>query len=139
MFLYFQEDKFPITLQKLDIEENPLSVIFWTSLIRKESTEFTFEEFKDNFFHPLINMLTNIEKPRISDEMKKILQLSEHTRTGDWYLYEKHTEIRVFGSNLLPYKIPKYVPMRIFALEYIRKILDSDSINFLATKNKTII
>ena len=28
MFLYFQADKFPINLQKLDIEGNPLSVIY---------------------------------------------------------------------------------------------------------------
>ena len=27
--------------------------------------------------------------------------------------------------------------MRVFALEYIRQILNSDSINFLAAKNKT--
>ena len=106
-------------------------------MIRKESTEFTYAEFTNNFVHLLVNMLTNTEQPRISDEMKKILQLSEHTRTGDWYLYEKHTEIRVFGSNLLPYKLPKFVPIRVFALEYIRQILNSDSINFLAAKKKT--
>ena len=35
MFLHFQAEKFPINLQKLDVEGNPLSVIFWTSLIRK--------------------------------------------------------------------------------------------------------
>ena len=110
----------------MDIEENPLSVIFWTSLTRKESSEFTFADFADNFIHPLINMLTNTEHPRISDEMKKILQLSEHTRTGDWYLYEKHTKISVIGSNMLPYKLPKYVPMRVFSLEYIKQILNSD-------------
>ena len=33
--------------------------------------------------------------------------------------------------------LPKHVSMRIFALEYIRKILNSDSINFLAAKKKT--
>ena len=77
MFLYFQADNFPLNLQKLDIEGNPLSVIFWTSLIKKESTEFTYAEFSDLFIHPLIKMLTNIEEPRINDEMKKILQLSE--------------------------------------------------------------
>ena len=137
MLLYFQAYKFPITIQKFDIEENPLSVIFWTSLIRKESTKFNRAEFTDHFVHPLINMLTNTVQPRISDEIKKILQLSEQTRTGDWYLYEKHTEIRVFGSNNLPYKLPKYVPMRVFALEYIRQILNSYSINFLAAKKKT--
>ena len=82
-------------------------------------------------------MLKNRVQPRINDEIKKVLQLSEHTRTGDWYLYLKHTEIRVFGSNTLPYKLPKYVPMRIFSLEYIRKILNSDYINFLVAKKKT--
>ena len=50
---------------------------------------------------------------------------------------KKHTDIRVFGSNLLPYKLPKHVSMRIFALEYIRQILNSNSINFMVAKNKT--
>ena len=83
-------------------------------------------------------MLTKIEHPRISEEMKKILQLSEQSKVGDWYLYEKYTEIRVFGTNLLPYKLPKHPPMRIFALEYIRQILNSDSINFMEAKKKTL-
>ena len=69
--------------------------------------------------------------------MKKFLQLSQHTRTGDWYLYQKHIENIVFGSNLLPYKLPKYVPMRIFSLEYIRQILNYDFINFLEAMKKT--
>ena len=82
-------------------------------------------------------MLTNTEQPRINDDMKKILELSKYIKTGDWYLYEKHTEITFFGSNLFPYKLPKYVPMRIFALECLTQILNSDSINFLAAKKKT--
>ena len=36
-----------------------------------------------------------------------------------------------------PHKFPKYLPMRIFALEYIRKMIDSDEIHFVATKNKS--
>lgn len=69
--------------------------------------------------------------------MKKILQLTEKTEAGDLYLYEEYIDIRVFGSNLLPYKLPKYVPMKIFSLEYTGKILNSNSINFLAIKKKT--
>ena len=76
MFLYFQVDKFPIALQKLDIEVNPMSIIFWTSIIIKESIEFTYADFTDCFIHPLINMFTNSVQPRISDEIKKFLQLS---------------------------------------------------------------
>ena len=63
--------------------------------------------------------------------------MSEHNRTGDWYLYQNHTEIRVYGSSLVPYKLPKYLPMRLFPLLYIRQIINSDVVNFLAAKKKT--
>ena len=56
---------------------------------------------------------------------------------GDWYLYEKHTELRIFRSNLLPYKLPRYMSMRIFALQYLIQILNYDSINFMAARKKT--
>ena len=82
-------------------------------------------------------MLTKEKNPRINEEMKNILQLSEHSKVGDWYLYEKHTEIMVFGSKLLPYKLPKHVSMRIFSLEYLRQIINYDSISFMTAKKKT--
>ena len=76
-------------------------------------------------------------QPRITDEIKKFLQLLEKSRIGDWYLYQNHTEIKVYGTTLIPYKFPKYLPMRLSALEYIRQILNSYSVNLLAAKKKT--
>lgn len=32
LFLYYQSDKFPFSLQKLDTKGNPMSIIFWTSI-----------------------------------------------------------------------------------------------------------
>jgi hypothetical protein len=55
---------------------------------------------------------------------------------GDWYLYQDHTEIRVYGCELDPYKLPKYLPVRIFALEYIRQMINSDDIHFVSLKKK---
>ena len=69
--------------------------------------------------------------------MKIILQLSEKDKVGDWYLYQKYIELRIFVSNILPYKLPKHKCMRIFSLEYFRNFLNSDSINFMAAKRKT--
>ena len=43
----------------------------------------------------------------------------------------------MYGSQLVPYKLPKYLPMRIFSLEYIRQIFNSDEIHFLSNKKKT--
>ena len=69
--------------------------------------------------------------------MKKILQLSEQCKIRDLYLYEKHIELRIFGSKILPYKLPKYSTIRVFSLEYLRQVLNSDAINFMASKKKT--
>jgi hypothetical protein len=37
---------------------------------------------------------------------------------------------------LEPYKLPKYVPVRIFSLEYIRQIMNSYDIHFVSLKKK---
>ena len=56
---------------------------------------------------------------------------------GDWYLYEKHTELRIFGTNLLPYKLPRFLIIRFFSLEYLRQVLNVDAIHFMASRKNT--
>jgi hypothetical protein len=136
LFLFFQSDRFSCALQKLDQEGNPQSVTSWTSLVRKNSTEFSFKDFIDQFYHPVVCMLSNRIEPRINEEVQRILHLSELAKTGDWYLYQNHTEIRVYGCELPPYRLPKYLPVRIFALEYIRQMVNSDDIHFVSVKKK---
>jgi len=75
--------------------------------------------------------------PRINDEIVKVLHLVDQATTGDWYLYQNYTKIRVYGCELPPYKLPKYLPIRIFALEYIRQRLNVDEVHFVATKKKS--
>jgi len=64
-------------------------------------------------------MLNNNIEPRINEEIQRILHLSDLAKIGDWYLYQNHTEIRVHGCEFLPYRLPKYLLVRIFSLEYI--------------------
>jgi hypothetical protein len=65
-------------------------------------------------------MLSNNTKPRVNEEIQRIIHLSDLDTTRDWYLYQNHKEIRVYGSDIPPYRLPKYLHVRIFALEYIR-------------------
>jgi hypothetical protein len=81
-------------------------------------------------------MLSSRPRPRINEEIQRILHLSDLTKTGDWYLYKNHTDIRVYGCELAPYKLPKHFPMRIFFLEYIRQMINSDYIHFVSLKKK---
>lgn len=53
----------------------------------------------------------------ISEEIQKVLKLSEHVKTRDWYLYQSFTKIRVYGSELPLYKLPKDLSIRIFSLD----------------------
>jgi hypothetical protein len=115
MFLFFQSEKFSFFLQKLDKDGNPQPVTAWTSLLRKNSSEFSFKHFIDQFYHPVVSMLSGRKEPRINKEIQRILHLSDLAKTGDWYLYQDHTEIRVYGCELAPYKLPKFLPVRIFS------------------------
>jgi hypothetical protein len=45
-------------------------------------------------------------------------------------------EIKIYECDLAPYKLPRYVPIRIFTLEYIRQMINSDDINFVTLKKK---
>jgi hypothetical protein len=81
-------------------------------------------------------MLSGKPELRINEDIQRILHLSDLIKTGDWYLYQDHTKISVCGCELAPYKLPKYLPMRIFSLEKIRQMINSDDIHFLSLKKK---
>jgi hypothetical protein len=134
--LFFQVDRFSFSMQKMDKDGKPQAVTSWTSLLRWNSTEFSFKQFIEQFYHPVVSMLSGRSEPRINEEIQRILHLSDLAKTGDWYLYQNHTEIRIYGCELAPYKLPKYLPVRIFSLEYIRQMINSDDIHFVSLKKK---
>jgi hypothetical protein len=136
LFVFSQVDKFSFSMQNMDGNGRPQAVIAWTSLLKHNSTEFSFKEFIDQFHHPVVCMLGDRPEPRITDEVQRILHLSDNIKTGDWYLYQDHTDIRVYGCKLAPYKLPKYLPVRICSLEYIRRIINSNDIHFVSLKKK---
>ena len=81
-------------MQKLDEEGNQKSMIVWTSLVMKDHEEFTFKKYIKKLIHPTMSMLTSLAKPRISEEIMRILHLMEQekilgsrrssTRTQGW-------------------------------------------------------
>ena len=93
----------------MDMEGKPQAVTLWMLLLRRSSTEFTFKQFIELFYHPVVGMLSGRPESRINEEIQRVLHLSDLEKTGDWFLYQNHTEIRVYGCELAPYKLPKYV------------------------------
>lgn len=112
-------------------------MIHWTEIVRTTSTSSSFSKFIDTFIHLLTQLFNSQREPRIRDEIKRILRLNEQTKIDDWYLYQNYTQIRVYGFELAPYKFPKYVPMIIFSLEYIRQMINMDDLHFVSRKRKS--
>jgi len=137
MLLYYHPNIFIFPIRKLDSKGERRSVIFWTSVFHKIiESPYTYCEFIDLFIHPASSLLIGAPPSRLSGDIKKILQLSKNYRIGDWYFYQDHTEIRIYGCELCPYKLPKYVPMRLFSLEYFRQLINADLTHFCNVKKK---
>lgn len=137
LMLYYQLKNFPFPMRKLDNKGNLRSVTFWSPIFHASyESPYSYSEFIDQFFHPATTLLIGVSPPRINGDIKRILQLSKQYRIGDWYLYENHTEIRIYGCELCPFKLPKYVPMRLFALEYFKQMIHIDQVHFCKAKKK---
>jgi len=115
--LFNQPDSFPFPFKKFDAQGNQRSVVFWSSIFHHISyLPYSYCEFIDLFIHPAMSLLLSSPPPRLTDEMQRILQLSKSYGIGDWYFYKHYTVIRIYGCELAPYRLPRYVPMRIFSL-----------------------
>ena len=93
MFMFYQADKFSFLMQKMDKDRKPQAVTLWTSLLRRNSTEFSFKQFIELFYHPVVSMLSGRPKSRINEEIQRVLHLLDLAKTGDWFLYQNHIEI----------------------------------------------
>ena len=69
LFVFFQADKFGFSMQKMDGDGKPQAVTAWTSLLKHNSTDFSFKEFVDQFYHPVLSMLGGKPEPQINDEV----------------------------------------------------------------------
>jgi hypothetical protein len=69
LFVFFQADKFSFSMQKMDEDGKPQAVTAWTSLLKHNSMEYSFKVFIDQFYHPVVSMLSGMPEPRINDEV----------------------------------------------------------------------
>lgn len=137
LFLYYQPDIFQFPIRKLDHKWERRCVIFRTPIFHEvRSSPYSYCEFVDLFVYPVSSLLMRTPPPRLTHDMQKILQLSKNYKIGDWYFYQNHTILRIYGCELCPYRLPRYVPMRLFSLEYFRQFINSDLSHFHSTKKK---
>ena len=79
-------------------------------------------------------VLNGSSPPCLLPKAQEFLHLGTNCKFGDWFVFEDYYEIRFYGASVEPYRLPVFVPMRLFALEFIRKSLNVDQIHFVPMK-----
>lgn len=70
-------------MSKMNEEGEPQSVIFWTTLVMKDQKDFSYKTFIEMFVHPAMSLLNGTTEPKTSEEIRRIMQLTDQARTGD--------------------------------------------------------
>lgn len=81
-------------------------------------------------------MLTGSPPPIIIPEIKKVLQLFKQTKVGELVPLSEPYRNQNIWLHAFTNKFPRYLPMRLFSLEYYRQIINVDEVNLVNAKNK---
>ena len=103
-------------------------------MVRKEENEAGLFEFADHFMSTAYKILNGTLPPCFLPKAQEFLQLRPNCKFGYWFVFEDYSEIRLYGVSIEPYRLPTFVPMRFFALEFIRQSLNVDQVHFLPMK-----
>jgi hypothetical protein len=79
----------------------------------------------------IYNLIFGSDLPRVLEEMKSSLQPSPENVMGDWILFTQSTVIWVYECQEGPHLLRVFLTPRIFALEFIRQRVISETEHFL--------
>jgi hypothetical protein len=93
-----------------------LGSLHWTYLIRKKLQNEEFFEFINHFMSTTFTIIHEEAPPRIFLDCKKLFHLSLNAKVGDWYIFRNHTKIRIYGVEVQPSKLPRFLTIINFSL-----------------------
>ena len=80
----------------------------------EESNVFTFFDFTNKVMSQVFELIHEERLNRVTEDMISGLQLMKKKATGDWFLYQHSTVVRVYGFQGFPYVLPTFLTPRIF-------------------------
>ena len=92
------------------------SIIHRTSFIRNQS--FGFLHLVDKFLSQVYLLIQEEQFPCVCQKLQECLHPAVKTHVGDWILYKDYIVIRVYGSEINPYKPPTFLTRGFFPQKY---------------------
>jgi len=117
LFLYIHVERFMHSgLNIVDPNKNKQSVVFWTDVIRDTGNGQGLMYFSSSFLLVVYSILNSYSSPYFFPKAQSILQLSKDVKVGAWFQFEDYSQIRLYGAEVAPFRLPVFVPMSFFAL-----------------------
>jgi hypothetical protein len=101
------------------------------AFISTECKKITMLIFINKIMSRIYSLIFGSDLPRVLEEMKSSLQPSPENMMGDWMFFTQSTVIWVYGCQEGPHLLPVFLTPRIFALEFIRQRVISETEHFL--------
>jgi len=107
LFLYQNVERFSnLGLNVVNINKKKQSMVFSTGLIRGDLEDSGLFEFTSLFLPVAYKILNGSLPPTFLPKSQECLQLSKDVRCGDWFIFEEHAEIRLYGASVKAYRLP---------------------------------
>ena len=120
LFLYKNVEEFiHLGLNIMDMNKKRQSVVVWTDIVRREQNENGLFDSTSYFMSSAYKVLNGVSPPCFLPKAQEFLHLGANCKFGDWFVFEDYSEIRLYGAGVEPYRLPVFVPMRLFSLEFI--------------------
>jgi len=140
LFLYTHVERFMhLRLNIMDPHKNKQSVIFWSDVVRSTANNEGLMHFVSSFLSVAYSIINNYPPPCILPKAQYFLQLNKDVKVGDWFLFEYYAEIRLYGVEVAPYRLPTFVPMRLFIGIIIRQSLNVDQVHLFQQRRGTYL
>ena len=108
-----------------------------TDLSQRNAT-LSFFTFSSTVVPAIYRLIFGMVMPRIGEELKTILQ-NPRGLVGDWFYFADYTLLRVYGFEGEPFRLPKFIGKRLFALEFLRQRLATENDNFIKHKKASAL
>lgn len=77
-------------------------MVFWTNLIRGDPGDGGLLEFTFLFLPVAYKILNGTLPQTFLPKAQEFLQLSKDVRCGDWFIFEEHAKIKLYGASVKP-------------------------------------
>jgi hypothetical protein len=101
------------------------------SFISTECKRITMLIFINKVMSRVYILIFNTSLPRVLDDRRSYLQQNPEKRVGDWVLFMHSIVIWVYSCHESPYLLPIFLTPEVFALEFIKKRIISETQYFL--------